>query len=60
MIIRIAFIDLNVRTFKTDALMDTIDSLNRKFGHKAIIYGSENTKQPWLMKREYLSPEYTT
>ena len=40
-------------------LMQLIDDLNSKHG-KALWFASQGTKQGWSMKRELLSPAYTT
>ena len=40
-------------------LMQLIDNLNAKHG-KTIWFASQGTKQDWSMKRELLSPAYTT
>ena len=40
-------------------LMQLIDDLNSKYG-KALWFGSQGTKQDWSMKRDLLSPSYTT
>jgi DNA polymerase V len=40
-------------------LMQLIDNLNAKHG-KAVWFASQGTKQEWSMKRELLSPAYTT
>ncbi len=45
---------------KNDKLYETIDRINRQFGKKAIFHLGEGTGQPWKMKREHLSPCYTT
>jgi len=47
-------------TLKSDALMATIDQINRKMGKDAIKLASEGNRQPWKMKQENKSPSYTT
>lgn len=41
-------------------LYSVIDELNRKFGRNTVFHLSEGVSRPWTMKREYLSPNYTT
>lgn len=43
----------------TDSLMATLDTMN-KSGKGKIYFASQGTDQHWLMKREMLSPRYTT
>jgi len=47
-------------TLKSDALMATIDEINRKMGKDAIKLASEGFRRPWKMKQENKSPSYTT
>jgi DNA polymerase V len=47
-------------TLKSDALMATIDQINRKMGKDAIKLASEGFRKPWKMKQENKSPSYTT
>ena len=47
-------------TLKSDALMATIDQINRKIGKDAIKLASEGFRKPWKMKQENKSPSYTT
>ena len=41
-------------------LMDTIDKINAKYGSNTIFYLSNGIEKEWKMKREKLSPKYTT
>ncbi len=43
-----------------DSLMQAIDHLNRKMGRGTVSLASAGIKRPWLMKRQMLSPQYTT
>ncbi|ARS35319.1 Y-family DNA polymerase [Pontibacter actiniarum] len=57
---------------KQGKLMATLDSLRQRFGHHALKYGvqgarnegdtfeNEAEKPPWMLKREFASPCYTT
>lgn len=42
------------------SLMTAVDEINTRFGRKAITFGSEGIDQEWKMRRNYLSPCYTT
>jgi DNA polymerase V len=48
------------QTLKTNKLMMTMDSFNRKIGKEAIKLASEGFKRPWKMKQENKSPSFTT
>ncbi len=41
-------------------IMDCMDSINEKMGSHRITYASAGIKKPWQMKREKLTPSYTT
>lgn len=41
-------------------LMKTMDRLNARFGSGKVQVASAGTKKPWKLKREMLSPLYTT
>lgn len=41
-------------------LMASMDAINQKWGRGALRLAAEGSEQPWQMKREYLSPGYTT
>lgn len=41
-------------------LMNTLDSLRERFGHKSVGYGVQGTGQEWQLKKEHISPCYTT
>ena len=47
-------------TPKSNVLMTTLDSINRKMGKESIKLASEGFKRPWKMKQENKSPCYTT
>lgn len=47
-------------TEEKQALMSTLDELNEKFGKRSVHYASEGIEQDWKMKRNRLSPRYTT
>jgi len=41
-------------------LMNTVDSINRVYGSGTLFYASSGIEKPWGMRRELLSPAYTT
>jgi len=41
-------------------LMNTVDKVNRSHGSGTLFYASAGTERPWRMRRELLSPAYTT
>ena len=45
---------------KSDQLMATLDSINKKMGKESIKLASEGFSRPWKMKQENKSPCYTT
>ncbi|CAK1712134.1 DNA polymerase V catalytic protein [Vibrio crassostreae] len=42
------------------ALMQAIDRLNNKLGRDSIFLAAQGTTHDWAMKRNFLSPQYTT
>ena len=47
-------------TPRADALNDFVDRLNRRHGRGTLFRLSEGIGRPWGMRREFLSPRYTT
>lgn len=45
---------------KSNKLMATMDSINRKMGKESVKLASEGFKRPWKMRQENKSPSYTT
>lgn len=43
-----------------DRLMDVFDSLNSKYGTDTVFLGSQGIEQKWSMRRDLLTPQYTT
>ena len=41
-------------------IMDCMDEINGKMGSNKLTYAAAGTEQPWQMKREILTPGYTT
>lgn len=48
------------RDERDERLSSLADSLNKRFGKGAVFNLSEGIARPWSMKRELLSPDYTT
>jgi DNA polymerase V len=44
----------------SDALMQTLDAINAKFGRGTIQFAAAGLKKPWAMKSGMRSPRYTT
>ena len=45
---------------KSSALMEAMDSINKKMGKESIKLASEGFKRPWKMKQNSKSPSYTS
>lgn len=45
---------------KSARLMATVDQLNQTFGKKSVFFAREGTQQAWAMKRQNVTPAYTT
>lgn len=45
---------------RRDKLYETVDRINKQFGKKTVFHLAEGIKRPWTMKRDHLSPNYTT
>ncbi len=45
---------------KSAALMDAMDSINKKMGKESIKLASEGFKRPWKMRQERKSPSFTS
>ena len=45
---------------KSAALMEAMDSINKKMGKESIKLASEGFKRPWKMKQDSKSPSYTS
>lgn len=52
--------DENPPRANSDALMQTIDGINQKKGKGTLYFAGQGIEQPWQMKRDMLSPRYTT
>lgn len=45
---------------KNVKLMQTLDTINQKMGKHTVVLGGIRKQAPWQIKRELLSPRYTT
>ena len=45
---------------KEERLSEAVDSINRRFGRGSVFHLAEGIRRPWSMKREMLTPCYTT
>jgi DNA polymerase V len=52
--------DENAPRKNSDELMKVLDHLNHKDGRGTLYFAGQGIEQPWQMKREMLSPRYTT
>ncbi|WP_115660811.1 Y-family DNA polymerase [Klebsiella quasipneumoniae] len=52
--------DDNVPRKNSEALMEVLDHLNAKNGRGALYFAGQGIQTAWQMKREMLSPRYTT
>ncbi|MEW7311677.1 Y-family DNA polymerase [Buttiauxella gaviniae] len=52
--------DENPPRINSEALMQTLDKINKKKGKGTLYFAGQGIQQPWQMKRAMLSPRYTT
>jgi len=52
--------DLFTPAADSSALMQCIDDINQTFGRDSVFVASRGVKQKFAMRRDYLSPQYTT
>lgn len=52
--------DDNAPRENSQRLMEVLDSLNGKEGRGTLYFAGQGIQQPWQMKRQMLSPRYTT
>lgn len=52
--------DDNVPRHNSDKLMAVLDTLNAEKGKGTLYFAGQGIQQPWAMKRDMLSPRYTT
>ena len=56
----LSFLEKSYLDDERSDLMKAIDSLNRSMGRDTVRYAGSGIKRDWEMKRELLSPRYTT
>jgi len=52
--------DLFVADNSNPALMNCLDHINNRYGQGALTLGAEGQTQLWQMRRDFLSPQYTS
>lgn len=45
---------------QADRVMSALDAVKRRYGKEAIFLASQGIRQPWAMRQNFRSPEYTT
>lgn len=53
-------LDLFARTRHQPALMQALDGINQRYGRDTLFLASQGVEQKWAMRREMLTPQYTT
>lgn len=53
-------LDLFTPTQKNSALMQVLDNINQRYGNDSAFIAAQGTEQKWAMRRQLLSPQYTT
>ena len=43
-----------------DRLMKILDNINQKYGTDTALFASQGTDEKWAMRRQFLTPQYTT
>lgn len=54
------FLPANQTIGRDERLMRTLDTINARYGRGALRLAAEGLEKPWQMRRERLSPRYTT
>ena len=54
------FDNMPITNEKSDIRMKAIDAINRKMGKDTISFAGSGTRRNWAMRRERMSPNYTT
>lgn len=54
------FADSGERQWRDDRLMQAFDAINTRYGRGSVRLAVEGLEKPWQMRRERLSPRYTT
>lgn len=42
------------------ALMNVLDNINQRYGNDSAFFAAQGMNEPWAMRRELLTPQYTT
>lgn len=45
---------------RASMLMGLLDQINQRHGKHSVFFASQGVQQPWYMRQQYRSPEYTT
>ncbi|MCE2571823.1 Y-family DNA polymerase [Motilimonas eburnea] len=53
-------LDIFAKDRSNPKLMQCLDAINNRFGNGTALLAGEGIEQKWDMRREYLSPQYTT
>ena len=53
-------LDMFVKEKGNPALMQCLDAINKRFGRGSALLAGEGIEPKWSMRREFLSPQYTT
>ena len=48
------------QSYTSEALMNVVDRINKRYGRDTAIFGSEGINGKWTMRQHYLSPRYST
>jgi DNA polymerase V len=43
-----------------DRVMKVMDNINQKYGTDTALLASQGTDEKWAMRRQFLTPQYTT
>lgn len=54
------FLTMVLQRAGSEKLMEVLDQLNAKGGRGTLYFAGQGIQQQWAMKREMLSPRYTT
>ena len=46
--------------FISNAVMETIDTINSRYGNSTVKIAAEGVTKKWIMRRQKVSPSYTT
>jgi DNA polymerase V len=52
--------DLFLSDSSNPILMNCLDAINHRYGQGTLTLGAEGKSKSWQMKRQFLSPQYTS